>query len=307
MGVMDVIVSSGSTMMAGGLEPLCLGKFTENLKMEKQRTGAPYPKIIRMFVSRGVPGIMAGAVPWGVLLGSSKGLFFGLGKATGEAVLPPWISGKKRAVALGAFAGAFQGVGIAPFLLASTRVNQAIAQGNQAATSLGYSFTILGDVIRKEGVQVLTRGMGTNAFKRALDWVVRFYIRETLVEPIKARKSKGLKAGQKVQLSDWDKLWTSLAAGGISVYVSTPLDRLLPLLQQRDSSKDTVTLLKEQFKGGLPKLYAGAVARSAHAALHVCFLMFVGDKIKALFKENNNNKKKKKKKNKKNKNVVNGT
>mmetsp|Transcript_3900 Transcript_3900/g.5227 ORF Transcript_3900/g.5227 Transcript_3900/m.5227 type:complete len:286 (-) Transcript_3900:266-1123(-) len=283
MGAMDVIIASGSTMMAGGIEPLALGKFTENLKMEKQRTGAPYPKIIRMFASRGVPGIMAGAVPWGVLLGSSKGLFFGLGKACGESVLPPSIQGKSRAVSLGAFAGAFQGVGIAPFLLASTRVNQAIAQGNKQATSLSYSFTILGNVIRTEGTQAITRGMGTNAFKRALDWVVRFYIRETLCDPIRERRSKGLKPGEKVKLTDIDKLWTSLAAGGISVYVSTPLDRLLPLLQQRDSTKTTMELFKEQFKGGLPKLYAGAVARSAHAALHVCFLMFVGDKIKQMF------------------------
>mmetsp|Transcript_1145 Transcript_1145/g.1599 ORF Transcript_1145/g.1599 Transcript_1145/m.1599 type:complete len:286 (+) Transcript_1145:107-964(+) len=282
-GIMDILLSSTSTMVAGGLEPLCFGKFTENLKMEKQRTGKPYPQIVRMFASRGIPGIMAGAVPWGVLLGASKGLFFGLGKACGDAILPSNIQGKQRAVAMGGFAGAFQGVGIAPFLLASTRVNQAIAQGNSEATSLAYSFRILGNVIRTEGMQAITRGMGTNAFKRALDWVVRFYIRETLTEPIKAKKAKSLKPGEKVKLSDLDKLWTSLAAGGISVYVSTPLDRLLPLLQQRDSSKSTLTLLREQFKGGLPKLYAGAVARSAHAALHVCFLMFVGDKIKQLF------------------------
>eukprot|EP00472_Partenskyella_glossopodia_P010303 CAMPEP_0197515040 /NCGR_PEP_ID=MMETSP1318-20131121/290_1 /TAXON_ID=552666 /ORGANISM="Partenskyella glossopodia, Strain RCC365" /LENGTH=285 /DNA_ID=CAMNT_0043063295 /DNA_START=68 /DNA_END=925 /DNA_ORIENTATION=- len=284
MTFLDLVVSSGSTMIAGGIEPLALGKFTENLKMEKQRTGAPYPKIIRMFASRGVPGIMAGAVPWGVLLGSSKGLFFGLGKAAGEAVLPGSLQGKYREVAKGGFAGAFQGVGIAPFLLASTRVNQAIAQGNQAATSLSYSFTILGNVIKNEGFQAITRGMGTNAFKRALDWVVRFYIRESLTDPIKARRAKSLKPGEKVQLTDVDKLWTSLAAGGISVYVSTPLDRLLPLLQQRDSSKTTVELLREQFKGGMSKIYAGAVARSAHAALHVCFLMYVGEKIKSAFK-----------------------
>eukprot|EP00954_Amorphochlora_amoebiformis_P013944 1094150-Amorphochlora_amoeboformis.AAC.1 len=176
---------------------------------------------------------MAGAVPWGVLLGASKGLFFGLGKASGDAILPSNIQGKSRAVIMGGFAGAFQGVGIAPFLLASTRVNQAIASGNTQATSLRYSFTILSDVIRKEGMQAVTRGMGTNAFKRALDWVVRFYIRETLVEPIKKKRAKSLKPGEKVKISDWDKLWTSLAAGGISVYISTPLDRLLPLLQQQ--------------------------------------------------------------------------
>jgi len=207
-----------------------------------------------------------------------------LGKACGEMVVPESIQGKARAVSMGAFAGAFQGVGIAPFLLASTRVNQAIAAGDMRATNLSYSFTILGNVIRNEGIQAITRGMGTNAFKRALDWVVRFYINETLKEPIRKKKSKNLKPGEKVVLSDLDKLWTSLAAGGISVYVSTPLDRLLPLLQQRDSSKSTVQLFKEQFKGGLPKLYAGAVARSAHAALHVCFLMYVGDKIKQIFK-----------------------
>lgn len=282
MGLVDVLSGSAATMVAGGMEPLALGKFTENLKMEKQRTGKPYPQIVRMFASKGLPGIMAGAVPWGVLLGSSKGLFFGLGKACGDAIVPESIQGKKRAVVQGAFAGSFQGVGIAPFLLASTRVNQAIATGNKEALGLRYSCTILGNVIKEEGVQAVTRGMGTNACKRALDWVVRFYIRETLLEPIRTSRAKGLKPGEKVKLTDIDKLWTSLAAGGISVYVSTPLDRLLPLLQQRDSSKDTMTLLREQFKGGLNKIYAGAIARSAHAALHVCFLMYVGDKIKQM-------------------------
>ena len=267
-------------MVAGGMEPLALGKFTENLKMEKQRTGKPYPQIVRMFAGKGIPGIMAGAVPWGVLLGSSKGLFFGLGKACGDSVLPASISGKSRSVAMGGFAGAFQGVGIAPFLLASTRVNQAIATGTPGATSLAYSATVLNNVIREEGFQAITRGMGTNAGKRALDWVVRFYIRETLLDPIRAKRSKSLRRGEKVQFTDFEKMWSSLAAGGISVYVSTPLDRLLPLLQQRDSSRTMQELFREQFKGGLSKMYAGAVARSAHAALHVSFLMFVGDKIK---------------------------
>eukprot|EP00121_Abeoforma_whisleri_P016621 Awhi_evm1s15242 len=48
------------------------GLFMENVKMEKQRTSEPYPKIIRNVLSQGVRGFEAGLWPWGVVLGLTK-------------------------------------------------------------------------------------------------------------------------------------------------------------------------------------------------------------------------------------------
>ena len=60
------------TALAGAAEPIVFGALMENAKMEKQRTGASYRRILPMFTSRGASGILAGVFPWGVAIGMTE-------------------------------------------------------------------------------------------------------------------------------------------------------------------------------------------------------------------------------------------
>eukprot|EP00124_Ichthyophonus_hoferi_P001347 Ihof_evm9s67 gene=Ihof_evmTU9s67 len=223
------------------LEMTSGGLFMENIKMEKQRTSRPYPKIVKNMLSQGIRGYEAGLWPWGFVLGLTKGSVLGGAKAKFDALGRYYGLNKKTADLVAGFgAGAVQGLFMSPILLARTRVNQnlidrAMAGNKQLSVSeeMRLSSRILNDAIKKEGIMMLTTGMATCIFKRSMDWGTR-YLFINLIRA-KLQDSKGGLA-----LTDTEKLYTSYLGGAASVTVTQPIDRLMPILQAAGKDKRPV-------------------------------------------------------------------
>ncbi|KNC73915.1 hypothetical protein SARC_13526 [Sphaeroforma arctica JP610] len=268
------------------LEMTSGGLFMENVKMEKQRTSAPYPQIARNVLSQGIRGFEAGLWPWGVVLGLSKGTVLGGAKANLDAGLKSLGVDKKKSDLIAGFgAGAVQGVFMSPILLARTRVNQAIservASGGKSLTvaqEMKLSQSILASGIESEGlVKTLTQGMMTCVFKRALDWGTRFIF-------INGFRNFLIEKSPDGTLTDAQKLYTSFAGGAASVTVTMPIDRLMPIIQSAGGGGQSISeVLKAKFaKEGITTLQRGWALRTLHTGYHTMFAIFVADKVYSL-------------------------
>lgn len=257
------------------------GLFMENVKMEKQRTSAPYPTIMKNILSQGLRGYEAGLWPWGVILGVTKGTVLGGSKAKLDTMLKNQGVEKKTADLIAGFgAGAVQGVFMSPILLARTRVNQSITERAQSgakpftvAQELAFSQRVLFEGVKNEGPMMLTTGMGACVPKRALDWGTRFIFinqcRRFLIERQDGKK-----------LNDMQNLGTAFVGGALSVTVTMPIDRLMPVIQQAGGGKSIISVIKESLaKEGITTMQRGWAMRTIHTGYHTTFAIFVADKV----------------------------
>ncbi len=152
---------------------------------------------------------------------------------------------------------------------------------------------------------MLTHGMATCVFKRAMDWGTRFMIINALRARLLAAKvgrplcssptaistatttttTVTTTAPQSANegLSDAEKLCSSFVGGAASVTVTMPLDRLMPVLRASGASQRPVlAVLRECFGAeGLATLQRGWIMRTLHTGYHTMFAIFVADKIYA--------------------------
>eukprot|EP00128_Syssomonas_multiformis_P008030 Colp12_sorted_trinity150504_noHs@27287 len=265
--------------------------FLENVKMEKQRTSLPYPVLMKRILGQGIRGFEAGLVPWGVVLGLTKGTVLGGSKVEIQYWCQKAGLAKKNADLVSGFgAGAVQGVFMSPILLARTRVNQSLteraAQAGVVKTTvfeeMKLSSTVLFDAVRKEGVMVLTSGMATCVFKRAMDWGTRFIFINMFRDYMKTyRNSQGQ------NLSEFDKLNTAFFGGAASVLVTMPVDRLMPVLQSanREAGASVLQIVRKKLATeGITTMWRGGLFRTIHTGYHTTFAIFVADKMYDLVK-----------------------
>lgn len=254
----------------------------ENVKMEKQRTSEPYPRIMKNILSQGVRGYEAGLWPWGVVLGLTKGTVLGGSKAQITNFCRNLGMTKDTTEIVSGFgSGAVQGLFMSPILLARTRVNQSLTERTKAGhvntsmwTEMVLSSKVLSDGVKKEGWMMLTNGMTTCVIKRALDWGSRFVFINYFRKYLQSHKP----AGQ--GLNDTEKLATAFFGGAASVTVTMPIDRMMPVLQAAGGSNGSlVQILKEKFgKEGISTLQRGWMMRTLHTGYHTMFAIFVADK-----------------------------
>lgn len=261
-------------MITGGL-------FLENVKMEKQRTSMPYKTIMSNLLKQGISGFEAGLWPWGLALGITKGIVLGGSKTQFDKLFAKTnYTKKQRDLASGFAAGAVQGLFMAPILLARTHVNQHLAEHalkfpNTKLSPLAEmktSMTILSSLVQSNGYSALTKGMGTCIIKRALDWGTRFYFIDMLRTNISQNRA----------LNDYDKLSTAFIGGALSVLVTTPIDRLLPLLQSRQtgSQQSLLSTVASKIKQeGITTMFRGGIMRTIHTGYHTMFAIYIADKL----------------------------
>eukprot|EP00127_Corallochytrium_limacisporum_P006847 Clim_evm62s236 gene=Clim_evmTU62s236 len=276
------LMKGGITAFAVFLEMASGGLFMENVKMEKQRTSDPYFRIMKRTLSKGIAGFEAGLFPWGLVLGLTKGSVLGAAKVELKYLLQKTGMSSKRSELISGFgAGAVQGVFMSPLLLARTRVNQSLteraAQGIKTTQTEEFwlGTRVLYDAVKQEGVMVLTSGMMTCILKRAMDWGTRFIFMNMLKDAVKARKAEG------ESLTDLERLTTSFVGGGMSVLVTMPLDRLMPVIQAASKeSVNVVEVIREKFaREGITTLWRGGAMRTLHTGYHTMFAIFISDKI----------------------------
>ena len=276
---------TGTTVV---LEMASGGLFMENVKMEKQRSSQPYPTIMRTILGQGVRGFEAGLLPWGVVLGFTKGAVLGSSKAYFQDY---WTSqgydASQAAYISGPMAGGVQGAFMSPLLLARTRVNQSVseraARGEAAMTmsaEVRHSFTILNSLVKEEGAAGLARGMPLFVFKRAFDWGTRFAILTYLRDGLKKDHAAQGEAAPK--LTQFEKFWTSFMAGALSIPITVPVDRMAPVIQAAGSeAKDGILpyLRRKIAEEGVGTIFRGGIMRTIHTGWHTVFAIFLSDVI----------------------------
>lgn len=272
---------SGTSVL---MEMGTLGLFLENVKLEKQRISRPYPIIARNLINQGLKGYWSGFVPWGVTLGFSKGFILGYSKKYFDDLYGKKLSPYYANILAGISAGGVQGAFMSPLLLARTRVNQHMMERIKQNPSLKttmfeemkISSQILNHELKREGFKFIFTGMPMMIFKRCLDWGSRFFImgiiRENLMKIKKTNK-----------LNDFDKVLTAYFSGMLSVSFAQPVDRLMPLLQEKNNSGKNIGLLGKiahKIKTeGIVTMYRGWGIRSMQTGWHTMFAVVVTEKL----------------------------
>lgn len=269
-------------------EMLTGGLFMENVKIEKQRTNMPYPHIMRNWLRQGISGFWLGFWPWGFTLAMTKGSIVGFSRAffLNTFENSGAMSSKAADISSGFCAGMVQGVFMSPILLARTRVNQsmterATSEGGKLKTGfiaeMGKSMRIMNVAIKEEGAGVILKGMPTMVCKRAMDWGTRFIFMRMWREGFQSRKAPGEK------LSDLERLISAFNGGAMSVCVTQPIDRMMPIIQQAGASGEGIVAFTKRSiaEQGLATMQRGACMRIIHCGWHTAFAIFVSNKIYA--------------------------
>lgn len=222
----------------GGLgiaEQVCLGNVLDMTKFEKQRTGRPYPRIAASLYSRGVlRAHTLGMWPWGVGMYFTRGCTYGGMRMALDPHLP------SSPVASSALAGMVEGVCTAPWNMARVRIAECHSTGEKLVHL---------------DARILWRSLPVLSIKRALDWGLR----TALQEPI----------GRALPSSDAGHFTGAFLSGMVSTVMTTPIDRMVPVLQQRQPPP-----LREWWRRqSVHSWMAGGWARALHGGWHTMFIL----------------------------------
>ena len=273
--VLKAAVTSACTLV----EQATGGLFLENMKMERQRTSLPYTKLVRDTLRQGIAGFEAGLWPWGVILSVTKGAVLGYSRAKLMRACEThthW-SASTISIASGFGAGAIQGACMSPVILAIVRVNKALSEKTARGVKVDWmselklSAHVLRHAVRQEGPRVLLSGMGPFVVKRSIDWGVRFACIEAVQSSYVAKTGRPPTSSQKLN--------AILTGAFVSVFVSMPLDRIIPVLQG-GSNQSPLAALRTKLKAeGASTLFRGAVFRCLQTGWHTVFTLFVADAV----------------------------
>ena len=225
-------------------EQVFFGSFLDMLKLEKQRNiNNSYGKIGKTFLQQGgIRGLTLGLWPWGVIMYSGRGICFGYGNGVSTEYLSQdkfnFLSEYNRKIVAGFMGGAFEGALTSPIVMMRTRV----AEAAMGAPKRGFD------------LMPALRAMPINSFKRGTDWALRsliyFYLKE-----------------------DMDLMTSGFISGIIAGLITTPIDRLLPVIQQNNPPKNIITWFKTSIKDkGFRTVFAGSGARILHCGWNTCFV-----------------------------------
>lgn len=266
-------------------EMLTGGLFMENVKIEKQRTNMAYPTIMRNWLRQGLSGFWLGFWPWGFTLAMTKGSIVGFSRSYFLNTFESSGAMSQRAadISSGFCAGMVQGVFMSPILLARTRVNQSMTDRAKAEGKLksgffaemGRSMRIMNVAVKEEGAKVIVKGMPTMVCKRAMDWGTRFIFMRMCREGFKKRKPNG------EALTDLERLVSAFCGGAMSVGVTQPIDRMMPIIQQAGASGEGILAFTKRSisEQGLATMQRGACMRIIHCGWHTAFAIFASNKI----------------------------
>lgn len=173
---------------------------------------------------------------------------------------------------------------MSPVLLARTRVNQSITERVSANPNavvdwrqeLKLSSSVLSRAVKDEGFEVIVKGMPMMMAKRSLDWGTRFILMDKVRNFIQTPGEP---------LTDLQKLSASFLGGAMSVSMTVPVDRMMPIIQQAGKEKTSIvkTMSHKLKQEGPTTLFRGWGMRTIHTGWHTAFAIFVADKIYGMF------------------------
>lgn len=221
--------------------------FLENVKMEKQRTNLPYKIIINHFVSS-PRAYFNGFFPYGIIQSFGKGYIVSSTRGFVEPNLH--FSSTVNNISLGLCTGLAEAVFLSPLLSIRNHLNQNLIENTQKRLRIH--------------PQLIFKGINALIAKRTLDWSSRYVAIDIFsrYSPIS------------------NIIINTFMASGLSTIISTPLDRLLPLIY---SNQSIMSVFKQQ---GLPFLYKGFVFRFLSTGYYTTCILVLPPYLKNIIELN---------------------
>ena len=116
----------------------------------------------------------------------------------------------------------------------------------------------------KENKFYLIKGLDLLIIKRSTDWITRFIFIHKFEELYK-------NIFNKESLGKYDKLITTFIGSALTMPISTPIDRFIPLVYDKNYKEIYNTIKSRNIKN----LYVGGIARFFNIGLYTSFIMYI--------------------------------
>jgi hypothetical protein len=215
--------------------------FLENIKMEKQRTNKQYRYIITQMIKTPY-SYLNGFFPYGLIQGFCKGFIVSLTKEQLETKLSNNNYNKNiNSIIIGCGTGFIEALFLSPILYIRNQLNTKIMDSNIKSKNIS--------------LKIYTIFKGTNIYfiKRSVDWSTRYIFINNAIKysPIN------------------NDIINTFIASGLSTIVSTPFDRLLPLIYSNQNIKQIYKQQKLLF------FYKGFIFRFLSIGYYTTCLFFL--------------------------------
>ena len=239
-------------------EHMLLGYPLEACKIIKQKTGNSYPKIVKDMLSKGFSrGLYTSYIPHGFLQ-TFKGAPLLFGQSSTKNLINKYFPSYNNETAINCYSG-IAGGALQGFFITPLQRSRTIVTTNNDITKS--STEIIKNVIRKQGVGSIFKGIEFTMTKRSLDWGIRFAVQDIIQKKILL---------QKKELTLTDKLLSGLGAGFVSC-ITTPLDVAIAISQSYNNKNESaVKTIKREYKNkGIQIFFRGGCFRILHSSYHV--------------------------------------
>ena len=239
-------------------EHILLGYPLEACKILKQNTGKPYPKIVKNMISKGISrGLYTSYIPHGFLQ-TFKGAPLLFGHSSTKNLINKYFPSYNNETVINCYSGIVGGALQGFFITPLQRSRTIVTTNNDMKKS---STEIIKNIIKKQGVKTIFKGLEFTMTKRSLDWGIRFAVQDIIQKKILL---------QKKELTLTDKLLSGLGAGFISC-VTTPIDVAIAISQgYTQKNESSLKIIKKEYKNkGIQIFLRGGGARILHSSYHV--------------------------------------
>jgi hypothetical protein len=248
-------------------EMTIFGHYMESLKITKQATGKSYPEIARQFWKIDGPmSFYRGFYPYGLLqMGKGVPVVFTQGEIKYRLDMNTNLSNTNKGIISGIIAGMSEAFVSTPLQRLKT-----LAMTNTKLKGANTT-PILFDLIKKEGIIGLYKGLPPMLMKRSFDWGIRFGTISKCNQIIKNRN------GPDYQLTAFDKIGTSFAGGAISCF-SMPFDSWIANCQKHDQKNiNAIQVAKNMYhQEGIKSFTRGLVMRLFHSGWYTAWVVGLG-------------------------------
>ncbi len=237
--------------------------FLENIKMEKQRTNNTYKQVIGKFYKNGINGYLSGFYPYGALSGFLKGSSIGFS----NAILNKYIQIDdiyKKKIILGIGTGISESLVMNPIMMSRTISNKMLSEQKNKINLVQQQKLVLEyykNTIKNSGISFFYKGLMPLIMKRSVDWATRFY----LIEKVENYYKKNISNTYNLK----DKVLCTFLGAILSMPITTPFDRFLPVIYD-SGYKKAVEIFKKE---GIKSLYTGGTVRLLNIGIYTSFIM----------------------------------
>lgn len=251
-------------------EMIFFGHYMESLKITRQSTGLPYKQIaINNWKLDGVFSIYRGFFPYGLLqMGKGLPVLFTQGEVKYQLDRSGVnLSNNQKNIISGISAGITQSIVLTPLQRLKT---VAITDAKRSGFNNSLIFQ---DLIKKEGLSSLFKGLRPMMYKRSLDWGIRFGSMSFIETQFK--KSRG----KDYELTNSEKIASGFISGMTST-ITIPLDVWLANSQKHNTTNSSSQVIKDLIKkDGVKSLSRGFGMRLLHSGYHSAWVIGLGSII----------------------------